>query len=251
MQPPAPVGNWQVVGLQGVHISSVAISPNFGADATLFAGSDGSGLFRSTDGADSWEQAAPAFANTIVPAVAFSPAFDGDSTAFAGMLAGVGAGLLRTVDAGDTWQQLTTGAVQAIAVSPSFASDSTVFADFGDGIYRSTDRGVSWEKMSAGVALSPPAGFPPPPAGQTFSMAMSPEYQADATIFAGIFGGGPFRSTDGGATWEQVRQGMIYAWVLSLAVTPTFGFDSTQCLRERPTASSGHWTAGIRGRIKG
>ena len=223
---PVPLGDWQAVGLQGLHLWSLAISPNFAVDATLFAGTDGSGLFRSTDAGNSWQQVDQAFASLIVPAVALSPLFESDSTVLAGVL-GVGAGLVRSLDGGDTWQQMTTTVAVALALSPKSATDSSLFADFGDGVYRSTDAGLSWQKTSEGVALTPPAGFPAPPAGQAYAMAISPNYDTDATIFSGMFGGGPFRSTDGGGMWQQVTQGLLDAWIPAIAISPRFDTDST------------------------
>ena len=223
---PVPLGDWQAVGLQGLQLWSLAISPNFAVDATLFAGTDGSGLFRSTDGGSSWQQVDQAFASLIVPAIALSPSFASDSTVFAGIF-GAGAGLVRSLDGGDTWQQMTTTAAVALALSPKFATDSTLFADFGDGVYRSTDGGLTWQKTSEGVAFTPPTQGLPPPVGQEHAMAISPTYDADATIFSGMFGGGPFRSTDGGGTWQQVTQDLLDAWIPALAISPGFDTDST------------------------
>src|SRR5205085_3031943 len=95
------------------------------------------------------------------------------------------------------WRSVTRGldteAVQAVAISPAFQEDGTVFVGTEDqGVFVSTDRGTSWRAMNEGLAnLSVNA------------LWVSPRYASDRTVYAGTAGSGVFRSRNGGRTWEQ------------------------------------------------
>lgn len=62
-----------------------------------------------------------------------------------------------------------------------------------------------WRKVSAGLPKAP---------AQT--LAMLP----DGEEFAGWFGGGVYRSRNGGADWEAASTGLVSPWVLTLAASP-------------------------------
>ena len=134
------------------------------------------------------------------------------------VFAGVTGGVLRSLDGGDSWQEAAaTSFVPALAVSPDFEHDRTLFAGTsGEGILRSTDGGESWE--SAGEGLTDP---------NIEVVTFSPAYEADRTVFAGTFGGGVFRSTDGGYTWRAASRGLTNDSVLTLATSPRFRQDGT------------------------
>jgi len=94
------------------------------------------------------------------------------------------------------WQPLsgpTGGSVAALAMSPNYANDRTVFAGLrGQGVYRTIDGGETWH----------PSGL----SDQVIvDLAISPAYAIDHTIFAAAglspAGFNIYRSTDGGATW--------------------------------------------------
>ena len=111
--------------------------------------------------------------------------------------------LLRSTDDGLTWQ--ATGLERSlVAFSPGFAADRTVFAlqqyTEEDGIQRSTDGGVSWERIGAGSL----------PAGQYQDwdgLAISPNFSADHTLVAWTYRSAPhgvYLSTDAGQTWVGI-----------------------------------------------
>ncbi|HTQ53884.1 MAG TPA: hypothetical protein VMI94_05445 [Bryobacteraceae bacterium] len=109
--------------------------------------------------------------------------------------------------------------VDAIAVSPNFAQDGTVFAAFGNftlvwGTYalmKSTDGGTS---------LSAVAGLPRNTAMNT--IAISPDYSHDQTVYvAGA--GGLFQSADGGNSWTLP----VTTPLASVALSPGFATDNT------------------------
>src|SRR5512143_1170666 len=63
-----------------------------------------------------------------------------------------------------------------------------------------------------------------PYGGNTLSLAVSPDFASDQTVFAGNYSG-VFKSTDGGATWTGPGTGSIISpgnYVCSIAVSPNY-----------------------------
>ncbi|MBC8449195.1 MAG: hypothetical protein H8D78_15725, partial [Chloroflexi bacterium] len=106
----------------GRNVRTVAFSPNFATDRTLFAGTLG-GIFRSTDGGANWGYTNTGLSNLDIRALAVSPNFANDQTLFAGTWDGV----FRSTNRGGNWSAVNTGLsnrdVRTLAVSPNFAAD--------------------------------------------------------------------------------------------------------------------------------
>jgi hypothetical protein len=109
--------------------------------------------------------------------------------------------------------------MQAVAVSPNFANDQTVFAATGVlslkfGIYvllKSTDGGVIWTAVQGMNNDS-----------EILQIVFSPAYALDNTIYvAGL--GGIFMSTNQGASWTQLTK----LAVVNVALSANFGLDNT------------------------
>ena len=85
-------------------------------------------------------------------------------------------------------QRLTRCGLKALALSPSYAVDKTIFVG-GDweGVFKSSNSGGQWLKVSS-------ARF-------TRTLAISPVYSEDQTLFLGQNTGQMARSTNGGSTW--------------------------------------------------
>lgn len=203
-------------------VNAVDASPAYAADHTLFAATK-SGLFRSQDGGGTWTVALALPAGSPdagFTRVRLAPDYFADGTVFAVHYepAGEAARLYRSTDRGATWQVISTfdARVHALAVSPAYATDQTLFAVMGEGLvlHRSTNGGQTWQT------------FPFGPAGDYFNgfgLAVSPAYATDRTLFATGFGS-VRRSTDAGETWvEQGTYGPTYA----IALSPGFSTDRT------------------------
>ncbi len=124
-----------------------------------------------------------------------------------------------------TWQLLdgpVGASVAALAMSPNFANDHTVFAGIrGRGVYRTIDGGETWQ----------PVGLSDQVIGD---LAISPNYAADHTIFAAAglapSGFNVYRSTDGGATWQPpLITPYAYGFkpLLGLSISPDYANDHT------------------------
>ena len=91
------------------------------------------------------------------------------------------------------------------------------------GLYRSDDAGQHWTLLGPGAA-------------NALKIVPSPAYPADQTLFVLLDSGGPpgrrvLRSTDDGASWQQVWEGPV---VHDLVVSPGFASDRTLFLAGAP-----------------
>ena len=176
------------------------------SDTNLFAGTDGEGVFRSTDNGNSWTAASTGLTNTPVQALAVL-----DTKLFAGTHDGI----FLSTNNGSSWILTGTAltglmytSVRAFAVSPNRTDSADILAGTGGGgVFLSTNNGISWA-----------------PAGLTHvnvrSLAVSFNGTGDTILFAGTNGSGAFRSIDNGKSWISASSGLTYAGVLSLAVSP-------------------------------
>jgi photosystem II stability/assembly factor-like uncharacterized protein len=147
----------------------------------------------------------------------------------------VGDGIYKSTDAGKTWTHLGLRAGQqfpALAVDPR--NPNRVFAavlgrPYGAseerGIYRSNDGGQNWEKVlykdpttgGEDVAIDP--ANPDVIYASLWQSVLGP--WEDRNEFAGP-GGGLFKSTDGGTTWKQLKNGLPDNLVqINVAIAPS------------------------------
>ncbi len=158
----------------GATIVSLALSPNYARDQTMFIGTTQPALttgkakmtvWRSADGGSSWarwldEQGE----GGILPlAVAFA---DEECALFAGLAGQImqprrNTWQTRGGERAPLWHGIALATVEgnaatitALAISPNYRADGTVFAATSAGVYRSRDRGHTFERWSEG--LTPP-----------------------------------------------------------------------------------------------
>ncbi|MFB0536347.1 MAG: hypothetical protein ACETWR_15335, partial [Anaerolineae bacterium] len=137
---------------------------------------------------------------------------------------------------------LPAGPIQKIVASPDFQEDDTLFAIVEAKIYKSTDGGESWGLVGGGL----------PSDEWVVSLALSPNYADDQTLFAGVSsgptGGGVYKSTDGGHSWRLACLGLSDLVVQGVAVSPNYADDATVFARSyrqglfRSTDGGAHWT---------
>lgn len=198
-------------------ISSLAASPNFAGDQTLFVLSSQQGLFRSTNGGQNWQAIDfPVRAAHFAPkdfSLAISPNYPQDQTLFIA----TGRSLHRSTDGGANWSQLTANEpasfpAQKIALSPSFGRDSTLLVSTPAAVYRSTDGGDTWHSVLT----------PPERASRSDLLAIAPNGQ---TVFARFgYGQTLFTSSDGGQNWQPQpgSEGELISFI-DAAATPDNG----------------------------
>ncbi len=153
----------------------------------------GDGIFKSTDGGEHWWQlsaTAGLYNFRYVNRLIVHPAH-ADT-----VLAATNTGIFRTLDGGENWQNvLNASGVQQIAANP--ANFNSLFATVkGDGIYKSTDMGLTWQKVSADITDP-----------RRIEMAIAPSdtnyvYAAVANSDGGLKAF--YQSRDAGLSWQNL-----------------------------------------------
>ena len=145
--------DWVAVndGLAGDDVRAITFSSGDAENRVVFAATM-KGLFRSTDAGESWSAIRIRGMPGRCMVVAATP---GTGDIFAG-----GRRLFRSRDHGETWRPVKefAGAIRSLAISPSYAVDSTLAVAFElaqEGVLVSTDGGETWDEMNDG--LLPPA----------------------------------------------------------------------------------------------
>jgi len=218
---------WQKVsyGLGTLDVQAVAVA----ASDDLFAAAATGYVYRFTNGATSWRGSRVGGAGTF-RCLAASPEYVNDGVLLVGTECtppsyGTSGGIWISLNRGVSWQRLHAGLptcanVNALAFSPRFAHDRTVFAGLSErhgrsgGVYKSTDAGTTWHAVNSGIGFDPNVG------PDVRALAVSPDFAADQTLYAGTDGFGVFRSTDGGASWTNVGDSLYNPHVRTLSVLP-------------------------------
>jgi photosystem II stability/assembly factor-like uncharacterized protein len=202
-------------------IFNVALSPNFAQDQTVFAATGELSikmgvyaLLKSTDAGVTWSVIQGLPANNLIVTVALSPAYGADRTFFA---AGTG-GLFVTTNQGGSWSLLTGQPLAAMALSPNFAIDNTLFiVTTQRKIFMSVNRGQTMTPVAAPSGLT--AGLN--------AIAISPNYSSDKTLLLGADADGIFVSTNSGSSWTQASRGLTLPEITQVAFSPLFSTDHT------------------------
>ena len=150
----------------------------------LFAGTTGSGAYRSTDGGISWSPANAGLNGNA--ATVWDMAYDGTY-----LYAATSSGIFRSSNSGGQWVQRTSGITDSLTMK-LIAANGVVCCGTRSSVYRSTNAGESWTAATDGL----------------------PQYY-QPTDFAAVGGylfvsitGGVYRSADNGAHWILTGAGL-------------------------------------------
>ena len=193
----------------------------------------GNGIYRSSDGGETWTYAGLADSERIARIVIDPRASDTVFACVPGKLWSDSAerGLYRTVDGGKSWQlvlkggNLSTGCA-SVAEQPGnpdvllaalwdFRRKGWTFRSGGDGpkapsgsgLYRTADGGRTWtELLPEGHT-----GLPPKPYGR-IALAYAPSDPATVYAFIESTDSGLFISHDGGASWQRGDKSQWMVW---------------------------------------
>ena len=187
-------------------ILAVAVSPTFEHDNILIVGTN-RGIFCSVDGGSNWLPAKLPRNHLAITTIEFSPNFASDGIAVAGTLSD---GILYSDSYGKSWISrnfgLDDGLVLDVAFSPEFSDDATLFASTDKSVYYSYNGTLAWKLLDF-----------PDKAWPILSLAVSPLFKINQTIYAGTEETGLFRSVDAGVHWCSV--GFQTLCINSLAAT--------------------------------
>jgi len=139
-------------------IFTIAINPS--NQAIMYAGSNTTGIWKTSNSGVNWAQSNSGLTNLNVFIVAVSRS--NPNVLYCGTGTGAGAGMYKSTDAAATWTQINSGIVetsigiQAIAIDPgnSDIAYMTVFdgaADSPQGVYKTINGGTTWTAANTGM----------------------------------------------------------------------------------------------------
>jgi hypothetical protein len=177
---------------------------------SIFAGSERSGVFRSTDNGTSWTAVNSGLPDSAV----FSLVVSGTNL-FAGTSNG---GVYLSSNNGTTWtganSRLGIRNVSALAASPDGAGGTNLFAGTYGGVYLSTNNGTSW--TVADTVNGDEGIHSLLVSGTNIFAVIGPEITISSNSASGIL-----LSTNNGASWTELKSGLPDFAVLSVAVSGT------------------------------
>ena len=209
---------WRNVGLRDSrHIARVRVHPSdpdiayVAALGHAFGPNDERGVFRTTDGGESWERvldrgdragAADLCMDPGNPRVLYAAMWETLRQPWSFTSGGPGSGIFRSTDGGDTWDDLTgnrglpegvKGRI-GVAVSPAMQGRvwAIVEAEEG-GLYRSDDGGETWQHLTGDGNLMQRPWY--------YSHVVADPRDANTVWVLNLKA---WKSTDGGSTFTQV-----------------------------------------------
>jgi photosystem II stability/assembly factor-like uncharacterized protein len=165
----------------------------------LFAGTQGDGVWRSTDNsASTWTKVSTGLTNVTVNAILAH-----GTDLFAGTIGGV----FKTTNSGANWTEMNNGLTNNNVSSFAFIGANLFVSTSGGGVFKSTDNGTNWAAVNNGLT----------------SNFISSLAVIGTNLFAGNggFGGGVFLSTNSGTNWTLVNNGLIGDNLFALAASGT------------------------------
>lgn len=236
--------SWNSAGLGGIGEVLCLRTVSGGAYSIIYAGTNGGGLWKSTNEAQSWTSILPAKAVFAIGESRSSP----ESCIYAGVLETTGTWeILKTTNGGTSWTA-TNLASNITFISVNRSSPEVAYAGTDNAIYK-TINGATWVKKSAGIEdniinkiVIDPANSSkmyacgtyyesPPSPGRAFyastnegeswtfknkginnvylgSLLVATSESGTPVIYAGGFPLGVFRSTNEGDSWEEKNNGI-------------------------------------------
>lgn len=190
---PVSAGVWLFVNNEWKDISSnlplnSTIYSVIRKGATLFAGTNSNGVYRSDNNGATWDIVG--LPNLDVRSIVLV-----DTTLFAGALDfdGTKGALYRSEDNGQTWIRSDTGLTSAFSKIISVNADYIYVGTLGSGVFRSVDGGKHWEEASIGLN----------------DLGINAMVAENGFVLAGTVSGGVFISKDSAATWQEANYKLI------------------------------------------
>ena len=232
-------GSWERVGLEASqHVGKILVDPRDGnvvyvaAEGPLWSSGGERGLYKTTDGGDTWTQALAIDENTGVTDIEFDPsnpdvlyaaAYQRRRHIWALLAGGPESGIYKSTDAGESWRRidggLPRGDMGKIGLAVTAADPNLVYAtieanDEERGFYRSRDKGESWERRNSYIS----GGTGPHYYQEIEASSQDPDlvYQMDVFLHVTRDGGanidflgtGREKHSDNHALWIDPNDGM-------------------------------------------
>jgi photosystem II stability/assembly factor-like uncharacterized protein len=205
---------------------SVASTGVVGDPKTYYMGTTGGGLWKTTDMGISWKNISDGFFKTgSVGAIAVAESDPNvvyvgmGEHAVRGVMTHHGDGVYRSTDAGKTWKAIgleLTQHISRVIVHPKnpdiayVAAQGALYSSSKQrGVFKSVDGGATWKNVlfvderTGASELSMDATNP-----RIMYAAMWEYGRLPWKVISGGPGSGLYKSTDGGETWERMKEGL-------------------------------------------
>jgi CSLREA domain-containing protein len=197
---------------------SLAHDPQATSPGILYAGMDignGTQLYKSTDGAATWNPTGLPASTSSVVAIALDPTLVASPSTQRTLYVGTFNGVWKSTDGGATFIQVGSTVsgltfISSLALAPS--SPNTLYAGTSGGrVFKTTDGGATWTEVSNGL----------PSFLGVRGLAVSP--LDPSTVYAAILGasnGGIYKTIDGGMNWSAANNGITDKTTDVVAIDP-------------------------------
>lgn len=211
---------WSKMGLEeSQHISRIIIHPRnpdvvyVAAQGALHKGNKERGIYKSTDGGQTWQQTL--FVNDLTgcaelaidhsnPDVMYAAMWEHQRVPWKVISGGAGSGLYKSIDGGESWFQIHDGLPDEkgkMAISVSRANPDKVYALIESdsnqekgGLFVSNNAGAKWKRVSGDHRLIQRAWY---------YIEVFADPVEENTVY--VLSAPALRSKDGGSTWERIR----------------------------------------------
>ncbi len=200
-------------------IQEIVVAPNDASFNTVYICTL-DGLFKTTDGGESWHLVYPQNPSTeddFIPVSYFTIDKDNPNVFWAGIgeahasLAGKGK-LLKSTDAGLTWNEIIVTAqpavIHGIFIDPtSNVNNRTIYTSTNFGMFKSTDNGTTWVQKNNGFPHNELRRLD----GAVFDNTLNLYVSLTTMGISGdpnSFNGGIYKSTNGGDSWLDISSNL-------------------------------------------
>jgi len=188
---------WSPTSLAGRFDQTTALA--FDLNGNLYAGTSavsattGGGIYKSSDGGNTWTAQNTGIQSTTIDAVAVDP--NSSLTVYA-----IGGGhIYKSTNGGASWTQLSQAVGVAGALAIAGTNPSTVYAGSSTGLVYSTNAGATWSSTT--VPVPPVSVFP---YGKQLGVVIAVDPNNAHTAYAGG-PSGVYQTTNGGGAWSPVN----------------------------------------------
>ncbi len=209
---------WSNIGLrESMHISDVRVHPKdhdvvyVGVQGAVHGPSAERGVYRSTDGGESWSKVLYINENTGIsslvmdmnnPRILYAATWQHRRYPWMVESGGPGSSVYKSTDGGDTWKKIIDGLPESmgkIGLSVSRANSELVYALIESeksvaGLYKSTNGGIKWEHMTNDQTIT---------ARSWYYMEVFADPVNENVVYA--LNAPLMKSIDGGKTFQSMR----------------------------------------------
>jgi photosystem II stability/assembly factor-like uncharacterized protein len=201
-----PDSAFQGVGPDSGEVTDIAIDPSGTADMTLYIATNDGGIWKTSDGGSTWVPTMDSMPSLSIGAVAVDAAnpqivYAGTGNPFdGGVVFTKGVGIFRSTDGGRSWGIVDGGILDTIFAGTLInrivvPAPGILLVATNNGLFRSADGGQNFGKNA-------PLFNDRDPVLEGFITCLVAEVRDPAnTLYAGVYGSGVYKSTDGGATF--------------------------------------------------